>query len=299
MGPRAVVAASCLLAVVGSACRRTGDATATAPKPAAVPDDAEIGGSAPSVLTFDDLVMADLDGASASMVIADQGALDEGEDRWDGPVPFELGGLPAEAQRGARWWLVTAQGRTSAEVIAIAAEPLVYDDALRVTVRLAEPLDAKAGGFGLAAPGQMPSSPTPRLVPIAYWGDLPRAVVLAEAEVRATEVEDFARCKPTLEAIRGRFPPGQHAMVRVDLDCPGDEFGAWGEVWMVDERGEYVADTQLPDYNDYEFLALVDLDADGIDEVVVAASYYEGSSQHLAHWTGATWNEVTLGGDGA
>jgi hypothetical protein len=299
-------AAALLITVTLAGCRAPAEAAAHSAT-AAAPGEAQLAPRtiAPILRVSDELVITGTDGKTASVVISDDGALGDGQDRWDGPVPFDLPGLPVAARRGAGWWIVTARGRGNAAVVAIAAEFLVYDDALRLTLQLREPFDSPqsakngVGGLGLAAPGRVDPSPTPRIVDVAPWRDLPREAVLADARGRAHGISDFASCSPTVEGIRGRFPAGQHAMIRVELDCPGDEFGAYGEVWMVDERGRFVAETGTPDYNEYEFLGVVDLDGDGIDEVVIAASYHEGSSEHLAHWNGKVWDAIALGGDGA
>jgi hypothetical protein len=46
-------------------------------------------------------------------------------------------------------------------------------------------------------------------------------------------------------------------------------------------------------------LAVVDLEGDGFDELVVCSHYYEGSYYSLVFWDGKTWQSRGLAGDGA
>jgi hypothetical protein len=105
-------------------------------------------------------------------------------------------------------------------------------------------------------------------------------------------------------AIAGRFPNGfTHLVAFVRPIASPEDFATEHVAGMVlaDATGriEVVSAPTLTIDSD-EFLFLVDLEGDGIDEVVLDDSYYEGSYRMLLTWTAAGKPETrTLTGDGA
>ncbi|NJL33207.1 MAG: hypothetical protein HC893_04310 [Chloroflexaceae bacterium] len=49
----------------------------------------------------------------------------------------------------------------------------------------------------------------------------------------------------------------------------------------------------------FEIDYLIDVDADGVDEVLVSSAYYEGRYDNLLEWQDGSWTMSTLAGDGA
>ncbi len=107
-----------------------------------------------------------------------------------------------------------------------------------------------------------------------------------------------------VEAIEGRFPGGfTHLVTFTRPLAPPEEIGMEhvAGMFLADATGrvEVVFPPALT-INSDEFLYLVDLEGDGVDEVIYDDTYYEGGYRMLITWTAAGKAEQrTLTGDGA
>lgn len=107
-----------------------------------------------------------------------------------------------------------------------------------------------------------------------------------------------------VSVIEGRFPNGfTHLVALTRPLAPAEEIGSdhVGGLLLADATGRVEAIVPpTMTINSDSFLFLVDLEGDGIDEVIYDDSYYEGSYTLLLTWTAAGKAEHrSLTGDGA
>jgi len=107
-----------------------------------------------------------------------------------------------------------------------------------------------------------------------------------------------------LTVFAGRFPRGfTHLVALVRPLAREDDVGTdhVGGLLLADATGkvEAVIPPKMT-IDSAEVLTLVDLEGDGIDEVIYDSTYYEGSFRMLLTWDAASKPVLrTLGGDGA
>lgn len=110
-----------------------------------------------------------------------------------------------------------------------------------------------------------------------------------------------------LQVVRGKFPAPHVALIAVELGPPEDEdedeptLEYLSALLLVDAEGKISGEVYSPDerLDHFSIGYLVDVDGDGVDEVLFNSSYYEGSYEHLLEWDDGRPTTTTLAGDGA
>ena len=109
-----------------------------------------------------------------------------------------------------------------------------------------------------------------------------------------------------LQVVRGKFPAPHVALIAVELAPPEDEddehnLNYLSALLLGDTEGKISGEVYWPDerLDRFSIGYLVDVDGDGVDEVLFSSSYYEGSYEHLLEWNDDRPTTTTLAGDGA
>lgn len=113
--------------------------------------------------------------------------------------------------------------------------------------------------------------------------------------------QDLTFTAETTQIVRGHFGAGMTALVA--LRWVLDEYGTelYSALFAVDENSHKVITLVDPEQGIYYHTLdhIGDIDGDGIDEVVVGSSYYEGNYFLLLDWEGTEPDFQTITGDGA
>ncbi len=99
----------------------------------------------------------------------------------------------------------------------------------------------------------------------------------------------------------GRFGSQATGIVTVGIEPKLPGYDWVSAMALVDAKGRPIHIVGKADFGleHYELNSLVDLDGNGVDEVVFESNYYEGYSYLLLRWTGQTFESVLLTADGA
>jgi hypothetical protein len=107
----------------------------------------------------------------------------------------------------------------------------------------------------------------------------------------------------TMSMMKGKFPGGGAALISIHAAQLGEVEGMdlLSGLVLVDSSGKVVQYINAPtvQIEHFEFLYLVDLDNNGVDEVVVKMSYYEGDYTYLLQWKNGQPVFEQVAGDGA
>jgi hypothetical protein len=105
-----------------------------------------------------------------------------------------------------------------------------------------------------------------------------------------------------LTVVRGQFPAPHDALISVTVENSNDEgMDYFSALLLGNDAGAISESIFTPEERLDAFTIdyLVDLEADGVDEVGFTSAYYEGSYELLLEWDGADPQTSTLAGDGA
>lgn len=105
-----------------------------------------------------------------------------------------------------------------------------------------------------------------------------------------------------MSLVRAKLPGKGAALVSIHAHPEGmDEINLLSALVAVDKKGKilHVFNPPAVQIERYDFLNTVDLDRDGIDEVILRNSYYEGNYIYLLRWNNGEAQLQQLTGDGA
>jgi hypothetical protein len=205
---------------------------------------------------------------------------------------------------GERYAVITAKGTYGLGIVGFAATRGASEAHLLVYL---EKLPKGAGKEGLAVPeAWLPQDFRPKLTPLKAV-PLPKPIAAklldkALAGLSAEEKTGLGRRKPAtsdLKAYTARMPSGVRWIVTCAKKLSLTE--VFSGMVYVSATGETVAthapfgvgiEHHLPRY-------AIDLDRDGLDEILFDSVYYEGDYRLLLKWEKGAPTVVTLTGDGA
>jgi len=261
---------------------------------------AEVGATR-SLVDIIDLPAAE--GEAVGSLVEQHGTFFEGP---YGAVPANDPRVPARFRLGQRLAVITERGVVTLKVQGFGAAGGASESHFFLVLD-GSPRHAGLRGLVLP-PEQVPAGV--RLVPAAKGrraGAVPPAR-LARARrnlLKALPAFERLRLGPELSrtrayAIRGRFPGGARLLVALGPAEVGFDERATA-LLLADARGRLVRTLQPVERTLEQYVPLytVDLDQDGIDEVVLQSSYYEGAYLHLLHFDEGEIEVLTLTGDGA
>lgn len=218
--------------------------------------------------------------------------------------------LPPGFAVGDRWAVATTAGAKHGKTVAFKAHGGASEHHFIILIdTVADGLAARSGNW----PGPIPTLNTARRVDTSNGPGLElveriKAPIVATAEPAARRA--LGR-KPMatkhLTVFEGRFPRGFTHLVALvrpfarEQDVGTDATHHVGGLLLADATGkvEAVIPTKMT-IDSAEVLYLVDLEGDGIDEVIYDLTYYEGGYRMLLTWDAAGKPVLrTLGGDGA
>lgn len=218
--------------------------------------------------------------------------------------------LPPGFAIGDRWAVATTAGAKRGKAVAFAAEIGASESHFTVMIdTVADGLAARSGDW----PGPIPTLSAARRVDTSNGPGLElalqiKAPIVATAEPAARRALGRKPIAPRhLAVFAGRFPRGFTHLVALvrplarEEDVGTDATDHVGGLLLADATGkvETVIPTKMT-IDSAEVLYLVDLEGDGIDEVIYDSTYYEGSYRMLLTWDAASKPVLrTLGGDGA
>lgn len=277
-----------------------------------------VGGASPAAAELPDVYWAELgptrslvdiidlpaaEGEAVGALVEQHGTFFEGP---YGPVPADDPRVPSRFRVGQTLAVVTERGVVELKIVGFGAAGGASESHFFVVL---EGLPSHAGLRGLVLRPEHAAA-TAKLTPAVRGrgpGAVPRARVARARRslLRTLRPFDRLRLGPELArshaaAIRGRFPGG--AALLVALGPRSNDFDERATTLLLaDARGELVRTLQPVErtLEQYRPLYTVDVDGDGIDEVVLESSYYEGAYLHLLHFSDGEIEVITLTGDGA
>jgi hypothetical protein len=215
--------------------------------------------------------------------------------------------LPAGFAIGDPWAVATTAGAKRGKAVAFGAYTGASEAHFIVVIdTVADGLAARPGTW----PGKVPKLIKARQVDTASGpGQQLVEAIMAPIVAASEPAARRALGRKPLEAkhltvFEGRFPGGfTHLVALVRPLARKDDVTAnhVGGLLLADATGkvESVVRPKLT-IDSEEVLYLLDLEGDGIDEVIYDSSYYEGSFRKLLSWDAARKPVLrTLGGDGA
>jgi hypothetical protein len=216
--------------------------------------------------------------------------------------------LPAGFAVGDEWVVATTVGERRGKAVAFGATGGASEVQFVVVI--------DAAGTGLAArasawTGPIPTLRAPKVIDLAkdergkeLFRRLEPAIVAATDPSALAALKGKRLVAEHLTVVEGRFPNGSTYLVSLTRPVADEEEFDSDHVaglLLADATGRIEA-IAVPGmtFDSYEVHYLVDLEGDGIDEVVYDSSYYEGSYRVLITWDAAGKPvQRTLGGDGA
>ncbi|MDC0716236.1 hypothetical protein [Nannocystis bainbridge] len=215
-------------------------------------------------------------------------------------------GLPVGFAHGDPWTLVTLAGAEQRIAAGFGASVPGGSAALHFKVDLG-PAQPGAKGWAIALRGHAATTaklvaPKP-LAPAALapgaLGRIVEALVPKLDEDLRPHVRKTTIAEKHVKLFPGRFPGGRshvafvHAMAKSDED----DFEVSGVLFTrTDGAVEFFAVADV--LGAATFFALVDIDGDGLDEVLYEDQYHEGWYLQMIHWNGGKPESRTLMGDG-
>ncbi len=235
---------------------------------------------------------------------------DEEEDWIEPPVP-----IPVQATVIGRRYgvgdpvsIITSAGTSQLKVSGLARPGNGQDD--RLVLMLAGKV--RGGPFGLAVVGaripaerKLKAPVAVDLKTVANKGVLSRIRARMKADVPAEQrkmVAGVALLPEHVTMVHGRFPGGATALVTVDVPELSEADGTehFTALFLADAAGNLVRWIYKPEVR-IEFHPiywLVDVDGDGLDEVLFGMEYYEGDYLYLLRWKDGAPVTAEIAGEG-
>jgi hypothetical protein len=222
-------------------------------------------------------------------------------------LPDDQAPLPEGWGVGDKWTLITRAGTVSQSVSRVALSASGGSGQLFVHTMLGA-LPKGAKGPALAVRGRLGKSP-PKLVapkpmrPSALGPDKLAEIHAALVAGFDEESRPLARASRLRDAdvsiVPGRFPGGRTHVVVVRHAIHDDEGGTHiSAMLFVRDDGTIEFFRQADVLGEMKLDGLVDLDADGLDEIFYEDAYHEGWYALLLHWKGTKPAVRVLTGDG-
>lgn len=113
--------------------------------------------------------------------------------------------------------------------------------------------------------------------------------------------EDVFSFKKHIHVYQGAFPLSATRLVLVNIPVEQEPGTYISTAFLADEKGSPLHFLHPPavSIERADLLWTVDLESDGILELIINDSYYEGDSTSLLRWTGKEFTRTPLTGDGA
>jgi len=219
------------------------------------------------------------------------------------PIPTTEKLLPRFPQMGDKVTLVSVLGVAKTAVIGFGIKRGTTEIHLQI---LLEPVKGVSEALvvigGKVAPGAKLLA-VPKLDP--RQPGLPerlndvRSVLLAKSRGKAAGLLGKLKLGARhVQIVPGRFGPSSTTLV--SLAVPRRKQEVLSALAFLDEVGLVSAIVEAPQVGlrRYPLRALVDVDGDGVDEVLYTSAYDKGAYQMLAKWDGEAWRQIVLAGDG-
>ena len=215
--------------------------------------------------------------------------------------------VPAIFAVGAKLTAVTTVGRVELEVVSRSIDSGAGEDHLYVRVKGTP----KVAGPGLVVVGgkvgtgaklrKVEAVAASKALSKAAQGKLVKELRAKTTEKRSKKAVAKARLIKHTTVVKGKLSGGVVGVAALTVP-QGKAFDGYLSAFvLVGEDGRVVAVVKAPELGleRLQVEYLVDIDGDGIDEVVFDESYYEGSYLRVLFWDGKTVRTETLTGDGA
>ena len=229
-----------------------------------------------------------------------------GLEELDNVEDFELEprgpGVPRGWKHGDVWTLITRQGVMRRRVARFGLDQGPGEVHLRIELR-------RARGVGRATALAIRGTDVPddlrlRKPERAPDSDIDRGWLRDTIVTAAKDREDrrmFRKARIQerhVKVFRARLPPPYTDVVVLDAPVRGDEDGGRASALVV--RSSADAYVRASDYQGrIKIVSVLDINRDGVDEIVFNDSYYEGDYDHLLYFEGGKPKVRTLSGDGA
>jgi hypothetical protein len=213
--------------------------------------------------------------------------------------------IPKGWKVGDTWTLLTRDGTLTRKVKGFSATFPSGSGTYHFNVELgAAAKSAKGPAIAIRGTGMTPTLAKPEVLAVDVLGEGALAKIAAalprklESWQRATLRKHPLQAKH-VEVLAGRFPGGRtHAIfVRIEADAGSDD-GDISELLFAHDDGSIEQHSISPVAGTFTPFAIIDLDGDGLDEIVYEDAYHEGWYFQLLWWKGDKPKVRTLTGDG-
>jgi hypothetical protein len=215
----------------------------------------------------------------------------------DGPVPVGTKGLPPRFSVDDAWRVATTRGVFDAQLtgfeIQQGGEGMLFYLLLK----------SESAGDGRAL---VSKSDGPKLAELRDARANSSAIATYLPAIReaftAAGLEGDRILAEHLTVVRGELPAPHVALISVTVPNSNEEMDNYVSALLLGDSAGAISGTIYAPQERWDAFTidyLVDLGADGVDEVGFTSAYYEGSYELLLEWDGAEPRTSTLAGDGA
>ena len=249
---------------------------------------------------------SELDHAIDALAAAQQSGTSGGDESYFEHAELPAGhvAIPKGWKVGDTWTLLTPAGTVRRKVKGFAITIPGGSGTYHFEVDLgAAPKGAKGPAIATRGSGLAPTLVKPEAVPLATLGEGALAKIRAALPGKAEpEQNETLRAHPPKEknvrVFAGRFPGGRTHAIFVSIVDDEMDFTPFSALLFARGDGTIERVKASDAIGEMRAWAIVDLDGDGVDEIVYEDEYHEGWYLDLLYWKGERPKTRTLTGDG-
>jgi hypothetical protein len=213
--------------------------------------------------------------------------------------------IPKGWKVGDTWTLIARDGTTTKKVTGFSATFPAGSGTYHFNVELGPAKkSAKGPAIAIRGEGMTPTLAKPEPLAVDVLGEGALAKIAAalprklEPWQRAT-LRKHPLAAKHVEVLAGRFPGGRTHAIFVHIEADADsEDGDVSELLFAHDDGSIAQHSISPVAGTFTPFAIIDLDGDGLDELVYEDAYHEGWYFQLLWWKDDKPKVRTLTGDG-
>jgi len=212
--------------------------------------------------------------------------------------------IPKGWKVGDTWTLLTRSGTVTRKAKGFSITIPAGSGTYHFDVELGPaPKGEKGPAIAVRGSGMAPTITKPEAVPLATLGEGALAKIRKAAHGKAEPAQnETLRAHPPKEknvrVFAGRFPGGRTHVIFVSIVDDEMDFTPFSALLFARADGTIERTKASDAIGEMRAWAIVDLDGDGVDEIVYEDEYHEGWYLDMLYWNGDRPKTRTLTGDG-